>query len=425
MVVKSKVILEAEKSYAQVVISLLAAFAYIMSPSLAFASPTNTGNGTISESISTVATNVGQLPYFFQFIFYIVGLALLAKGLFNGKRLAEDPRAQGGILAVLGPVVIGSLLLITPSVTELILNSIANNRTIMGDTLNVRNASTGQTIGAAINNFGQNTLGGGQRGLYDFVSYICYIVGVILLGSALQGGYKLTAGAQGAPQVSGLVWRAIGSALLMSMPFAAEMIRKSIFPSANIHHNFAMSTFTVVTGEGLDAALTQLVADIRDPVIDITFGICFLIGIIMIAQALYAMSGIGFAQQKLSPQQIIIRFIFGGLMVSSWSLYEAVVTSIFATSPTASKRVLAYTTDILDATKADAVNNVANAIFVWIQIVGLIAFFRGWFTLKASLDGGNTPKSAGLTQVIAGALLINIPTTVQWIANTMGIKAFV
>jgi hypothetical protein len=399
---------------------IAAAALYILLPSFAFAG----GTADLSNTLSNVGEQASVLPKFLQYIFYIVGIALVGRGLMNGKKLSEDPR--GGILSALGPLGVGGLMIALPSTADLVYSSIYDNSGTGTDpNFLVAGTASGATVGASIMRFTQEAFSG-PANILTLVAYICYVVSIVLFGTMLQGAYKISTGGQGAPQVSGIVWRGIGAALLMVLPSATELLRKSLTDSPSARHNLALSSVTPAGAgdQGLDAALIRLVTDVKDPVLSLAFMVAFFFGVLIVAQTLYAMSGVNFEKQQLSPAQMITRLVFGGLLMSSWSLYQIVTTTVlnFTTIPNATASTLAWSQEALNGATATRVNNAMNAVLVWVQMVGVIAFLRGWFTLKGSLDGSaNAPKSAGLTQVIAGALCINMPSTVKMIQNTLGV----
>ena len=403
---------------------VLAAGLFIIAPSHALAS-----GAKLSDTLSNVGEQLSSLPQFIQFIFYVVGIALVGRGLMSAKKISENPAQGGGVLGAVGPIGVGGLMIALPSVADLAMNSIYKGSSggSSVDLTAIGDAGNGLTVGAAISNAAAEAFSG-PANLYDLVSYVSYVVAILLFGSMLQGAYKLSSGAQGGPQVSGLAWRGIGAGLLIALPKAVSMIRDSIIDNASSAQDI-VSLKVAAAGAadaGLDAGLVRLITDVREPLMGLVFLLAFFFGILIIAQTLYAMSGINFEKQQLTPNQMVTRLIFGGLLVSFYSLYEVVSTTVFGAVPEASTLVLAWSQDALNGDTATRVNNVMNAVFVWVQIVGTIAFLRGWFSLKGSLDGSaNSPKSAGITQVIAGALCINMPATVVMIQNTLGVKILV
>jgi len=64
------------------------------------------------------------------------------------------------------------------------------------------------------------------------------------------------------------------------------------------------------------------------------------------------------------------------------------------------------------------------ALFKVVQVVGVIAFVRGWLMLARGAGQGSPPGSfgKGMTHVVAGVLAMNIVGTAQVVSNTLGIN---
>lgn len=373
----------------------------------------------------------GTTALLLSIVFYLVGITLIGKGLLNAKKQSEFGQGSGlsGWMPIIGPLLVGAMLIALPQTINWLWSSIGVDATTTLD-LNDPSASDCNAVQNSDGDF-ESTIGGAicriygsvspdGSGLLSLISAISIIVGILTVGSSLLGAYRLSSGGQGAPKVSGIVWRAIGGALLIALPAGVEMVRHSIFADPNSVANFAFSTFTVADTPSLDRALTAFVDNLKNPMINITFFVFTIIGVAILARTLYAMSGINFEQQKMSPTSMISRLVIGGCLVSSWSIYTTVATTVMGGTPDAIGHTLAYSSEALDTVTATRVNNILNAALVWVQMVGLIAFFRGFLVLKASLDGqGNGGLSPGLTHIIAGTLCINIPWTILMIQNTI------
>jgi hypothetical protein len=75
-------------------------------------------------AVDNVGKQAAALPSFINFICYILGIGLVGKGILVGKKYSENPSSvNGGLLAVLGPVGVGGLLLVLPTVAEIAIQS--------------------------------------------------------------------------------------------------------------------------------------------------------------------------------------------------------------------------------------------------------------------------------------------------------------
>ncbi|MGE3770345.1 MAG: DUF6750 family protein [Bdellovibrionales bacterium] len=81
-------------------------------------------------SVQKVGDQAEALPGFIQFICYVLGIGLVAKGILAGKKYSENPaQATGGLLAVIGPLAVGGLLIALPAVSDTVINSVLQNDT--------------------------------------------------------------------------------------------------------------------------------------------------------------------------------------------------------------------------------------------------------------------------------------------------------
>lgn len=100
-------------------LSLVAlAAAAVLLPSAAFAND-------FANSIDTITTQTTGIPRLISIILYIIGIALVGKGILTGKKFSENPSSvNGGLFAVLGPVAVGALLIAAPSVANIATESL-------------------------------------------------------------------------------------------------------------------------------------------------------------------------------------------------------------------------------------------------------------------------------------------------------------
>jgi len=62
-----------------------------------------------------------------------------------------------------------------------------------------------------------------------------------------------------------------------------------------------------------------------------------------------------------------------------------------------------------------------NAALSFFQIIGFIAFVRGWMVLKKVVEGGgNVTMAQGITHIVGGVLAINIAPFLKIMDTTFG-----
>jgi hypothetical protein len=62
-----------------------------------------------------------------------------------------------------------------------------------------------------------------------------------------------------------------------------------------------------------------------------------------------------------------------------------------------------------------------NAALSFVQIIGFIAFVRGWMIMKKVVEGGgNVSMAQGMTHIIGGVLAVNIAPFLKIMDTTFG-----
>lgn len=89
-----------------------------------------TGSQDFAGSVNKVGQQAAALPKFIQFICYVLGIAIVAKGILAGKKYSENPSdVKNGLLGILGPLAVGGLLIALPAVSDLAIKSTLSNDT--------------------------------------------------------------------------------------------------------------------------------------------------------------------------------------------------------------------------------------------------------------------------------------------------------
>ncbi len=123
----------------------------------------------------------------------------------------------------------------------------------------------------------------------------------------------------------------------------------------------------------------------------------------------------------------IMTFVVSGNPVFFPNMIEAFLKSMFGTSQvnTGVQLTGLYTTGGSGTTVDPSVTQletVVQGVMVFIMLVGLIAFVRGWFVLRAFADGQQGATLAqGLTFLFAGALAINLGDLINAVEKTLGL----
>ena len=150
--------------------------------------------------------------------------------------------------------------------------------------------------------------------------------------------------------------------------------------------------------------------------------------------------GVYFVYRGVGMYRIFANQTFGSAQRGEFAgpLVYIVVGAILIYLPTASDVALTtiFTSEGINNTKdsdliayfspgaEDAWARVALVILQYMKLIGFIAFVRGWFILSKMGNSGSQPGSIGkgITHIIGGVLLMNLPDTMMILAETFGYK---
>ena len=272
--------------------------------------------------------------------------------------------------------------------------------------------------------------GAGEIGSLSFVlSVLSYILGITC---GFLGVRRLLAWVDGQAPISEGVWRLVGSACLVAAPWTASTVLNSLYSSYGSTYTFRNAengaTQVAATGGnyvGLDQVIVNLVANIYEPAEIISQAVCYITGVGCLINGIYRLAQAGQAASGRAPKPSgTVGYILGGaVMLSLGDLMSLVTNSLFGQSNTSTFTSLAYSVGGINMTQA---NNVAQALFAFVEIIGWIAFIRGTYILirVAQGNGGGTHGQA-FTHLSFGALAVNLPAFVRVLQTTLGISPLI
>lgn len=147
----------------------------------------------------------------------------------------------------------------------------------------------------------------------------------------------------------------------------------------------------------------------------------YIIGISFIIRGVMALKQLAEHKNSMGQQHSMkepMFYILSGAML----LYFPTGLKIFLTTTFGSEQILSYDSLNLSSTFFSNVKNLSENMLLFVQLIGLIAFIRGWIIIaKSSSQGGGQHGSfgKGLMHVFGGVLGINIVQTLNVISNTL------
>ena len=161
-------------------------------------------------------------------------------------------------------------------------------------------------------------------------------------------------------------------------------------------------------GGGLDCMMINFISDIRTPILSLISMISAVTGLYMIVHGLFKASKYGFDPKTHAMHFILINMVFGALLIAIGGNLYTITSSVFGPTMVLPGSVIQWAS--LGAVSPEFANAVQAAL-QFVQIIGTIAFVRGWIILKKVAEtggGGQATLAQGLTHILGGTLAINI-----------------
>ena len=286
-------------------------------------------------------------------------------------------------------------------------------------------ASTMLTLGDIICNLT------GQASVFSYIlNAVSYVIGCFL---GARGLYMLRDHFFNPNQskIPASVAHLVVSGFFMSLPSFAGVIQNTLFSGISGSGNVGCYPGTVSGGSASDptdlSTMFQNFADnIYEPMLYLLAVLGWAIGLYLIAKGLMKCARIGTDPKAAASHGIIINFVVGAVLISMSEMLPTVIASVFgvgdADSASSFASLINWST-VTNDTDTTAANKTVQSCLMFVQVIGAIAFLRGWLMLKTAVEGSGGPNQTvpqGLTHIIGGAMAINIGTMVQIIDHTIG-----
>ncbi len=221
-----------------------------------------------------------------------------------------------------------------------------------------------------------------------------------------------------------MLW--VGAGCLLALPNVFSAVVSSLYTAVDGGGLDGCSVGN--TGNGgtsLDTMVAGFVSNIKFPIIYFTSLIAILCGTFMMVRGLMKASKYGFDPKTNSVTSILANIIFGALLMTIGQNLDYMVGSIFGVRTSMDQitqgTVLswAFVSD-LGGGSAQFATAVAAALG-FVQLIGVIAFVRGWLVMKKVVEGGgNVTLAQGITHILGGVLAINIASFIKIMDSTFG-----
>lgn len=171
------------------------------------------------------------------------------------------------------------------------------------------------------------------------------------------------------------------------------------------------------SADGFDQRLVAAVADLEPGLYALVFAVAYILGLAAFGSGLFRM--VRKSQDKTrGPGGVgtVLCFAIGIVMFSFPSWLESGGMTLFGSG----RRVRTLSYAGADAERYDAL---LEALFASVQFVGVVAFLRGWFVLRAASDNfGRATMASGIWHIVGGLLAWHIVPVLAAVQNTVGVE---
>ncbi len=287
--------------------------------------------------------------------------------------------------------------------------------------------SSGTSVGTVAETFGQVLCNAvlNAKPFGKVFSIAAYICGVL---AGLRGIYYLRMHGENASQVKLAIplMYFLGAACLMALPQAAETIITSFYTpqgsGASALSNCAPGDATVIA-QGPDEMMSNFVTNIKQPMIDVCSITAMLAGLFMIVKGFIKASKHGMDPKESSVHSILTNLAFGAFLVTIGDNLNIMLTTVFGEN-TIANTALNWNLPSNSGISQQALDRFQRGVaasLAFCQLIGAIAFVRGWLMLKRFVEGAaNVSMGAALTHIIGGCIAINIGAFLKIMDKTFG-----
>ncbi|MFT4058647.1 MAG: type IV secretion protein IcmC [Legionella sp.] len=166
------------------------------------------------------------------------------------------------------------------------------------------------------------------------------------------------------------------------------------------------------------------VANSLVPVQHLITGAAYLIGCAFLFKAIYSLKVYGESRTMMSSntsiKEPVVYLMVGAIFIYFPSAFETLMSSTFGYQNVLQYAPVNSSNQSLDFLFGTG-SVVGKPLTIIIQVIGLVAFVRGWVLIARSASQGQPPGGTGkgLMHVVGGILAINIVGTLYMINNTL------
>jgi intracellular multiplication protein IcmC len=241
---------------------------------------------------------------------------------------------------------------------------------------------------------------------------IAYIGGAIFIGSGLLLFIKNRDNPGNTPLHQPIA-RVVAGACLLFLPSTISLFINSLFGYPGAGGFSVCNPQSPASGNGggnitLDGLMTNLIMNIKDPIVTLISVTAIIIGVYLIINGLVKASKYGTDPKTYSVHSILANLIAGTCLFVIGQSLSTMLSTIFGVDGVAGFGVINWSNLGTGGSTAQFQAAVYAAL-TFVQIIGMIAFVRGFLILKSAVEGsGQATIAQGITHIVGGVLAINI-----------------
>jgi len=251
---------------------------------------------------------------------------------------------------------------------------------------------------------------------------LAYVAGAVLLGQGVLHLKTHTENPNNNPLHQSMSRLAAGAALL-ALPYFANVLVNTLFfdVGGGGVESCKVGAVVPIGGGigGLDVLVTNLVGNIQDALVSLLSVVAIVMGVFLLIRGLMKGAKYGTDPRSNSVPNIATHLVIGAILIVIGESLRTMLLTIFGNANIQDSGIILAWADSLDPT--GHFGTAITAALTFFQLIGMIAFLRGWYIIKNAVEGaGQATMAQGFTHIIGGVLAINIYSFLQIMDQTFG-----
>lgn len=174
----------------------------------------------------------------------------------------------------------------------------------------------------------------------------------------------------------------------------------------------------------IDSMLGSFAANVYDPMLFMFSVFTYIAGVMVLLTAIHRITK-GFDQGPKGPLGLgtMMHFVTASALIAAPQMLGVLSESIFGTASI--KTFVGLGSMGMDQDITLRAQSIITSIELFLIIIGIISFIRGWFLLKSAADGsGQASMLQAFTHIIAGVVAVNIGPFMNAVQKTFNITSY-